>query len=470
MRSEKIKVLPKKKPKSVVQKGFKKTPQISSVSRRLDFKSTRKMTTIALIFIAIVLGLLIVRHSLEISAFQYLATAILLGAALTWVSPSPRASARPSLIEAPSYLPQLDGLRFFAFILVYVHHSPPGFQSPFVGRIHELGWSGVELFFALSAFLFFFLLFKEHASTNRISIPRFYIRRILRIWPLYFFYFFWVIDFQPSRITERMHYFLCFIENFKIHLDGQYNPDFPFQHLWTISYEEQVYLLMPWLAWASAILVKRGRSLLVGIGFIALASLSIYYRHCGLILGQWKHLSIWVLPYLRPETMFAGCLAAVLMASPIYRRIPSIAYAVVAISALSLIYFLRQAHGETYLDLRPTSSLTVYAVLALGFGSLILWLLSSKSWLSHFLSWRPLAFLGKISYGLYVWHYALIPISNAHWAPWVAATLNRENTWALRFWVALIGIIGVSVASYYLLEFPFLALKKLVTKVPSRPL
>ena len=92
------------------------------------------------------------------------------------------------------YVPQLDGLRFVAFLLVFVHHGPhlsALFAAvPFIARalefLEHFGWFGVDLFLVLSAYLITSLLLIEYARHHDISLRGFYLRRILRIWPLYY--------------------------------------------------------------------------------------------------------------------------------------------------------------------------------------------------------------------------------------------------------------------------------------------
>lgn len=97
------------------------------------------------------------------------------------------------------YLPELDVLRFFAFLAVFLQHAfqhTPAFYYPGThpdargALVAILAWSGgygVDLFFVLSAFLITQLLLREQEVTGTLDVERFYIRRILRIWPLYFF-------------------------------------------------------------------------------------------------------------------------------------------------------------------------------------------------------------------------------------------------------------------------------------------
>src|SRR5690606_2476800 len=87
-------------------------------------------------------------------------------------------------------MPELDGLRFIAFLLVFLHHLPfPSewlARSPLLSRIHAFGWIGVDIFLVLSAYLLTRLAIEERRHTGRFDVVRFYMRRALRIWPLYF--------------------------------------------------------------------------------------------------------------------------------------------------------------------------------------------------------------------------------------------------------------------------------------------
>jgi peptidoglycan/LPS O-acetylase OafA/YrhL len=93
------------------------------------------------------------------------------------------------------YRPELDALRFFAFMCVFSFHRmdyvpTDPVHDPWLFRIGNVGPFGVPVFFLLSAFLITELLLRERERTGRIHIKAFYIRRILRIWPLYFVAFF----------------------------------------------------------------------------------------------------------------------------------------------------------------------------------------------------------------------------------------------------------------------------------------
>ncbi len=179
------------------------------------------------------------------------------------------------------YFENLDGLRFFCFLLVFFYHS---FTTEFPhiadSAVHHTvkkdifgnGFLGVNFFFVLSGFLITYLLIEEKKLRGKINIPNFWLRRILRIWPLYFacvFIGFVVFPLAKSLAggspseSANVWYYLAFINNFDYIRTGL--PDAPgLGVLWSIAIEEQFYLIWPvilaflpirgyWIAFATII-------------------------------------------------------------------------------------------------------------------------------------------------------------------------------------------------------------------------
>src|ERR1700722_5960803 len=161
------------------------------------------------------------------------------------------------------YRPELDGLRFYAFLGVFVCHTVPN-EAKFYSDLHlpmprllaavvRSGAAGVDLFFVLSAFLITSLLLRERQETGKISLRLFYIRRILRIWPLYFLVVALGIVFAHTMAnfwyyTQNLPWYyvagyLLFVSNWVYAVFGA--PQSICAPLWTVSIEEQFYLIWP---------------------------------------------------------------------------------------------------------------------------------------------------------------------------------------------------------------------------------
>ena len=185
------------------------------------------------------------------------------------------------MLSAPSrvFFPHLDGLRFLAFFSVFLFHSfytpDPSTEASALYQVpHRLtreGYLGVNFFFVLSGFLITYLLLVEKQLTGRIAIGAFYMRRVLRIWPLYFvivFMGFVVLPFLKARFgqsplheTAQPVYFFLFMANFNEIYHDCRTPTLAL--LWSVSVEEQFYLVWPLLM--AAIPVRRYGWLFVGV-------------------------------------------------------------------------------------------------------------------------------------------------------------------------------------------------------------
>lgn len=158
----------------------------------------------------------------------------------------------------------LDGLRALAFGMVFIYHffgyigytPSSGAEEQIVNRLIFHGHLGVNLFFVLSGFLITYLLLREKERDAKINIPHFYMRRVLRIWPLYFatialsfFIYPWLTgNGNATAVKEHLPWYLCFLNNFdRINNGfvgiGNDNAGV----LWSIAVEEQFYLFWPLL-------------------------------------------------------------------------------------------------------------------------------------------------------------------------------------------------------------------------------
>lgn len=160
------------------------------------------------------------------------------------------------------YFPNLDGLRFFCFLSVFLFHSFGSLKIDmeqyaiyrFVeGFLFENGVLGVNFFFVLSGFLITYLLLVEKANFKKVKIANFYVRRVLRIWPLFYFcvlFGFFIFPILKEALGEvpdepaRLPFYLTFLSNFDVVYNA--SPDASVLGiLWSVSIEEQFYLVWP---------------------------------------------------------------------------------------------------------------------------------------------------------------------------------------------------------------------------------
>lgn len=149
------------------------------------------------------------------------------------------------------FLPGLNGIRAIAALSVILAHA-----EKFTASINtknyfgNFGGYGVTIFFTLSGFLITYLMLKEIEKETFVDIKKFYIRRILRIWPLYFFYFFIVLIIMKFQVSYNILYYVFFIPNvpFGIQLATGSLATIPLLlPYWSIGVEEQFYLIWPWI-------------------------------------------------------------------------------------------------------------------------------------------------------------------------------------------------------------------------------
>jgi peptidoglycan/LPS O-acetylase OafA/YrhL len=174
-------------------------------------------------------------------------------------------SAFASVQKEKVFFPNLDGLRFISFFLVFLYHSYLTFfnnirdESPdafdYIQRLFQHGNLGVNFFFVLSGFLITYLLIREKEYRGTIHVRNFYVRRILRIWPLFYLCVF--IGFvlfplikkftgQPSHEIAQPLYYFFFANNFDFMHSWPHKPDATLLSvLWSVAVEEQFYLTWP---------------------------------------------------------------------------------------------------------------------------------------------------------------------------------------------------------------------------------
>lgn len=365
-------------------------------------------------------------------------------------------SPLPARTAERFYLPGLNALRFYAamsVVVVHIRHNFAELRSqpahyPLLEALVLDAQSAVTLFFVLSGFLITLLLCKEQASTGTIAVRAFYLRRILRIWPLYYLITlagFWLLPrllgpayplFQPPLPTVAL--VMVMLPNFV-------TPLGPIEHLWSIGLEEQFYLVWP------RIVKKQATFLRVILGIILVKVMiapAIWLLNSpgstNLLLG------------LRFESMAIGALGAYL-----YHHNHSL---------LPLLHskgskYLAGA-GLIYLALVDIPFNLVTSLATSCLFMLLILNLSTNSKIGQRLEIPLLRSLGKISYGIYMFHYPLLYLIlfTMHKFQWVESPQTK-----LILYVATIGgTLLLAALSYRYYELPFLNLKERYAIIHSR--
>ncbi|HKO57101.1 MAG TPA: acyltransferase [Thermoanaerobaculia bacterium] len=356
----------------------------------------------------------------------------------------------------------LDGLRFFAALAVVIGHVELlkkycGYENDADQPVlYELGRIAVTFFFVLSGFLITYLLLAEKERTGRVAVGKFYVRRILRIWPLYYLVVFLAFAVLPRiaafRIgavtTSALPLFLLLLPQIALSL----HPPVPFaEPLWSIGVEEQFYLLWP-------LLVGRVRrflplALFIAVSFILAKTALLAYASTVRDEAQlpfWNHL-IDYFYFTRLECMAIGAIGAWLVMEKkeaalrlLFRRdVQLAAYALAA-------YLVLTSRGKPLLH---------YALHSVIFCILIMNIAVNPRSLVKMES-RWLTFLGNISYGMYMLHEIAIVA--------VLRTLPTRSNIILYAASAAATIAAASVV-YYGYEAWFLRLKTRFAVIRSGP-
>jgi peptidoglycan/LPS O-acetylase OafA/YrhL len=333
-------------------------------------------------------------------------------------------------------IPALDGLRGIAILAVLVHHQLT--PLPLRG-----GFLGVDLFFVLSGFLITGLLLTEFEHTKSIALRKFYLRRVLRLGPALFLYLLgcllvtWLTHFiELRRELKLMGLALIYSTNWRMAFGWDTSLD-PTAIIWSLSIEEQFYLLWPLLLFACLALRVKRRFIVAGL---ALAIVAIMAQRYFLLAAGAELTRLYYGTDTRADALLVGCVMAFV---PVIRLRQQWLDAAGVAAALLLAYLIATV---------DFSSLFLYQVgftgVALLTGVLILVVANApNSLLATALGWRPLRWFGQISYGLYLWHWLVIRNVSFYY-------LGRGDSWA-----KLALSLGIASASFYLVEKPFNRLK-----------
>jgi peptidoglycan/LPS O-acetylase OafA/YrhL len=364
------------------------------------------------------------------------------------------------------YMPQLDGLRAFAVAAVLTHHF---FHPARIGGI-DFALLAVWLFFVLSGFLITGILLRSRDQVDyrgdqrRLALRQFYIRRFLRIFPLYYLVLSIAAILDLSDVRDTIFWHLAYASNYLFAMQGQYGP--VTGHLWSLSVEEQFYVLWP------ALILFTPRQLLLKV-IIAAIAIGPAFR----LLGHFLDFN-WVARYAAlPACLDSLGIGALLAyySHHVSERPTLIKYFRHCVSWLGLpgVILVLLLHGLEHYDLVPVAMKHFWFVLEPAAWPLVLvWVIDRASsgfggMVGEILGSKPLIYLGKISYGIYVYHlfiYFIVPL--------LLQQINFDFfilPYAIQFGL-LVGItVGIAALSWHFFEYPMNSLKNHFTSAVRSP-
>ncbi|MDO9408799.1 acyltransferase [Patulibacter sp.] len=327
-----------------------------------------------------------------------------------------------ALRPAPGRRPELDGLRGIAVALVVIAHAWNGvspYNRPFYAGAPSVlpggGEMGVQLFFVLSGFLITGILVRGWSDRGVRGLPTFYARRALRLLPallsVCFVYGVAILLTKDGPGLERH------LAANSIWAAVTYTSNFPLfpndnflGHTWTLAVEEQFYLVWPALLYVALRLGGRRHGIkLAGAVAVATIVATVLARHAPGVSAET------IVTRLRWDALGVGALLALF---------PIAINRWVGIAGLAIVLYVSYEGGVVDPDVYLVTALASAAVI--GASARLPWL-----------AWRPLQFLGLISYGLYLWHMVVLRLG------WPGP-------------VSVLVAVVVSVASYVLLELPIM--------------
>jgi peptidoglycan/LPS O-acetylase OafA/YrhL len=369
------------------------------------------------------------------------------------------------------YVPAFDGLRACLILWVVIIHV--FLKVTPSGKLHDLifcGWTTVDCFFALSGFLITWILAEELDRDGTINLPRFYTNRFFRLSPAYisaiaFTSLGQYLSHKPIiPILWILPVYLTYTLNIFAANRLLYNP-LPLNQAWSLSIEEQFYFCWPWLL--------RKLGLRNGLRFAIGAVIAIAIYRSGLYTWlNWGHFwvpsnfsvdRIYECTDTRIDSIFAGCAMCLLIRrqtlQPFWERLKAWRpLATVGILYPALCVVLIAWRGEPSLGSWRAATLG-YTIVSTSMAVLVVSLyLQPQGWPSRLLSWKPLVFVGKISYGLYLFHMAIrgIAFRQLHMMDGKLEPLWKTALVFLFVWSAS---VAVSALHYYLVEQRFMAIR-----------
>ena len=377
----------------------------------------------------------------------------------------------------------LDGLRGVAILLVFIFHYGGGLQSTkpaqrLAGYFTQFSWSGVVLFFALSGFLITGSLWETNHTYKHLR--NFYARRALRIFPLYFLALFataTVALLHGAHLPQLrpLLVFVFFLQNFPHLSSYALRPPaspLPLYHFWTLAVEEQFYLIWPLIMFLAH---SRRHALRLSIWFFAICELfllSIYILPS--FNGAVTHHLYDYFVLTQGGALALGCALSLAMgnrSNPTGRK-PGThrfvrKYALHAFIGGLAVYLLTSITVGAFYLVYPIQFWLGLPALSIAAAATIPLVLRTGLPRKIF-SWPPLGWLGRISYGFYVYHILLEPLYDRLGAQ-ISHASSGDYYHIVRAILAFVFTCIISAVSFYLFEMPILSLKRFFPVNASLP-
>lgn len=361
-------------------------------------------------------------------------------------------AAAPSRDSATGYRPALDGIRAVAVLAVIAYHL--GY------RWAPGGFLGVDVFFVLSGYLITSLLLAEHAASGGISLLEFWLRRARRLLPALFVMLTVVAvgigltasPFEMPLRREDLIWTIFYGSNWHFVQSGQdyfaqYGSVSPLRHTWSLAIEEQFYVVWPLLVTA-ALWFGRGRPFVLAI--LCIAGIAVSVAAMAILFDPLDPSRAYYGTDARMHQLLVGSLLAVLMRQrqrlerfARLRRLAAVVGAIAALLLLASFAMVGDHDSAYYRGFSVLLSITTAAlVLAVE--------LDPRQPVARLLSMGPVAWIGKISYGLYLWHWPVILAITS--APPALNGLPGTSTGVSL--IRLAATFGIATASFYAIEQP----------------
>ena len=376
----------------------------------------------------------------------------------------------PSVAEQHTrgHLKPLDGVRGLAILMVIISHA---FQSNLdgkggfahlLGTLFGYGAFGVDLFFVLSGFLITGIL--VDSVDKKAFFKTFYMRRVLRIFPLYYAVLLGLFLLTPVLHLEWRGMgwlMLGYLQNLRPAQVASFSPGTGLQlnHFWSLAVEEQFYLV-----WPAVVFFMRDRKQLFWTT-LAISGLALALR-LGLAFAGVGALAVHVTTFTRADSLLLGGALSLLYRSEYWSKVQrfapwgSLAAAGVILGSIVLLEGYASAYPSTSLGARLWIDGLRYTVLALGASCLIACSLRPGSICAWIFEQSWLRFFGRYSYGIYVLHMVALPfLVNRQRAAIFSATHSKMLAVAGAGLSALMLSVIAAYFSFHLFEKPFLHLK-----------